>query len=480
MTAKNLLITLLLFTALIGYSQNKEKGIPEPDIDITTKALLAESGAGVASAMVYRNGSTLTRHYGELEKGKYNRPDNNTLYEIGSVTKTFTGLLIAKAVTEGKLTLDDDMRKYLDGDYPNLQYNGKPIAIKDLLVFKTGINREFPDYGTLLQKMDDSTAVKIKMLEDAYSKEQFFADLKTAKVETEPGTEYVHTKLGPELCAILLEKVYGKSYEALIADFLQSIGMESSRLFLKDGQKAIVGFNENSIVMPAITDGLWGAAGMLKATPEDMVKYMQYQMDPKNKAVTESHRELSGGFAYCWNIFKDHEGKTGYWMHGGTFGTQNLVYIYPEYNLGISVMVNQSGPDTFSALDEARRALEDQFKPGRKSAVREMRTRYANAPAKAIAYYTVLKKTNNYYVDENEINRYGYSFLWNKKPEEALEIFNLYVAEFPDSANGYDSRGEVYFALKNYTASRKDYEKSLALNPQNDNAKQMLEKLKGL
>jgi CubicO group peptidase (beta-lactamase class C family) len=425
---------------------------------------------------VYNNGKVITRHHSENR----NRPDDNTLYEIGSVTKTFTGLLIAKAVTEGKISLTDDVRKYLDGKYRNLEYKGKPITIKDLLVFKTGVKRDFPDYGTLLQKMDDNTAAKIKALEDAYTKKQFFDDLKKAKVETEPGTEYMHTKLGPELCAVVLEKVYGKSFETLMSDFLHSAGMESSKLFTKDGKVAITGTNENGKAMPLITDGLWGAAGMLKSTAADMVKYMRYQMDPKNAAATESHRELSDGFAYCWNITKDHEGKTGYWMHGGTFGTQNIVIIYPDYNLGISVMVNKSGADTFTALDEARGALEDEYKPGRKSAIREIRTKYGEDMVKALPYYAELKKTNKYFVDEDEINRYGYSVLANKKPEAALQIFSLYVIEFPKSANAYDSRGEAQFALKNYAASRKDYEKSLQLNPKNDNAKQMLEKLKGL
>lgn len=480
MVAKKLFTILLLYTAFFGYSQNKKNFIPEADIDITTKALLKSTGANAVSTIVYFNGKTISRHYGELTKGKYNRPNDNTLYEIGSVTKTFTGLLIAKAVTEGKVTLGDDIRKYLDGNYPNLEYNGRPITIKDLLVFKTGINRDFPDYGTLLQKRDDNTAFRVKVLEDAYTKEQFFADLKTAKLDTPPGNEYVHTKLGPELCAMILEKIYGKSYEQLLNDFLNSIGMKSSRLYLKNGEKAIGGFNEKGMPMPPIADGLWGAAGMLKATPADMIKYIQYHIDPKNVTAAESHRELSDGFAYCWNMFKDHEGKIGYWMHGGTFGTQNMIVIYPDYNLGISVIVNQNGPDTFGALDEARRALEDQFKPGKKSAIREMRWRYAEDPDKAIKYYAILKKTNNFYTDEDEINRYGYTLLGKKQSEAALQVFNIYVGEFPNSANAYDSRGEVYYVLKNYVASRKDYEKSLQLNPDNQNAREMLTKLKGL
>lgn len=260
--------------------------------------------------------------------------------------------------------------------------------------------------------------------------------------------------------------------------------MTNTFLHLKNGEKAANGYNQNGILMPAINLNPWGAAGLLKSTPTDLIKYMQYQMGSANKAITESHRILSEGsegtFAYCWNVVKDREGKTAYWMHGGAFGTQNIIVVWPEYGLGISIIINQSGPDTFYRLQDARFAIEDLLKPGKKSIIRKIKSKYPNNTNDALAYYKKLKLTNEYYLEEDEINRYGYSLLSSQQPEAALKIFNLYVAEFPNSPNGYDSRGEVYYNQKNYAASRKDYEKSLQLNPQNQNAKEMILKIKGL
>lgn len=80
-------------------------------------------------AVVYR-GEEFILHRGELETGKSNPPDDSTLYEIGSVSKTFVGLLLANAVLEGKATLDDPIQKYLPSAYPNLQA-AEPVNVNE-------------------------------------------------------------------------------------------------------------------------------------------------------------------------------------------------------------------------------------------------------------------------------------------------------------------------------------------------------------
>jgi CubicO group peptidase (beta-lactamase class C family) len=59
-------------------------------------------------------------------------PSQNTVYEIGSITKTFVSFYLANAVLEHKVSLDDDIRKYLKESYPNLEYNGAPIQLVHL------------------------------------------------------------------------------------------------------------------------------------------------------------------------------------------------------------------------------------------------------------------------------------------------------------------------------------------------------------
>ena len=82
--------------------------------------------------------------------------------------------------------------------------------------------------------------------------------------------------------------------------------------------------------------------------------------------------------------------------------------------------------------------------------------------------------------NENELNQLGYELLGAGKTDAAIKIFSLNVAEFPNSANPYDSRGEAYLAKKEYLLSKKDYLKSLELDPNNQNAKVMLLKIETL
>lgn len=98
-----------------------------------------------------------------------------------------------------------------------------------------------------------------------------------------------------------------------------------------------------------------------------------------------------------------------------------------------------------------------------------------------VSWYYELKKSSADVYDfgnEHELNMYGYSFLWNNKVEDALLIFKLIVNEFPKSANAFDSLGEAYFKLGKKEKALECYQKSLAMNPENFNAEDYIERIK--
>ena len=100
----------------------------------------------------------------------------------------------------------------------------------------------------------------------------------------------------------------------------------------------------------------------------------------------------------------------------------------------------------------------------------------------AIALYNEMK-TGDYKiyqldVGEIQLNALGYRLLGNNKTKEAIDIFKHMVSEYPNSANAYDSLGEAYITAGEKELAIKNYEKSLELDPKNDNAKKMLEELK--
>ncbi|WP_343706562.1 serine hydrolase [Flavobacterium sp.] len=345
----------------ISFSIWAQKNATEKDIFIAmdkTASILSEKSKGNSISIgVVKKGKTYTRHYGEIDKGKENIANNNTVFEVASITKLFTGLLTAQAVLEGKLNLDEDIRKYITGSYPNLEYNGTPITIKDLVSFRSGFNKDLPDNSELRKNRNDSSYLAFKKMDESYSREKFFEDLKTIKLDTLPGTKFMYSNGSLNLTAHILENVYQKSYETLLKENIFSkLDMKSSGINLNSNIIAN-GYNQKGVLMPNISDNLWGVAGMLKSTLGDLTKFIAYELNTKNKIVQESQRNLLNSptiwNGYFWDYIQVDENGKNCWKHGGAFGTQNMLVIYPERQLGISIIVNISDENTANALGEA-------------------------------------------------------------------------------------------------------------------------------
>ena len=355
---RNISILFLCISLSIAAQKNGTEKSIFIVMDKTASILSQKSKANSISIGIVKNGKTYTRHYGEIDKGKENIATNNTVFEVASITKLFTGLLTAQAVLEGKLDLNEDIRKYITGSYPNLEYNGTPIAIKDLVSFRTGFSKDLPDTDELRKNRNDSSYLAFKKVDEAYSREKFFADLKTMKLDTLPGTKFKYSNGSLNLTAHILENVYQKSYEMLLKEnILSKLGMTSSGINLNPNMTIAQGYNLKGILMPTISDNLWGAAGMLKSTLGDLTKFIAYELNTKNKIVKESQRNLLNSLTiwngYFWDYIEVDENGKNCWKHGGAFGTQNMLLIYPERQVGISIIVNISDENTRNALGAA-------------------------------------------------------------------------------------------------------------------------------
>lgn len=326
-------------------------------MDKSAGVLMENSKANSVSIGIVKDGKTYTKHYGEIDKDKNNQANNNTVFEVASITKLFTGLLMAQAVLEHKINLNDDIRKYITGSYPNLEYEGKPIRIKDLVSFRTGFNKDLPDTSELRKNPNDSSYIGFKKLDDSYSREKFFQDLKTIKLDTLPGTKFKYSNGSVQLAAHILENIYHKNYETLLKEnILSKLNMTSTALNPDKNTVIANGYNGKKL-MPNISDNLWGAAGYLKSTLDDLTKFIAFELNTQNKIVLESQRNLldsdSDWNGYFWDgIQVDNNGRNC-WKHGGAFGTQNMFLVYPERNLGISIIVNISNEKTSNALGNA-------------------------------------------------------------------------------------------------------------------------------
>ncbi len=363
------LLLLLSFTISI-FSQQKQNTLSENKIfsviDKNANLLLKDSKVHSVSISIIYNGKSYTRHFGEIDEAKGNKANNNSLFEIASVTKVFTGTLIANAVLEGKIKLDDDIRKYLKEDFSNLEYKGNPIRIRDLLTHRSGILTPFPDTKEIRQKYSpDSFLVHKNRLDKSYTKSDFFNALRKVKVDTLPGTTFKYGALGPELCAYILENVYKKDYEDQLHQVIfDKLKMKSTTIKLNKNDIVANGYNESGLLMTSLSSNLWGASKMLKSTIGDMTKFIKFELDRNNKMVVKSHQQIASNpdMGYFWEIQKDNDGNVSYTKDGGSNGTQNILKIYPESNFGFIILMNQSDKNSGTYLESAVNNLLNDFK----------------------------------------------------------------------------------------------------------------------
>tara|TARA_R110002050_G_scaffold300286_2_gene468564 strand:- start:13229 stop:14350 length:1122 start_codon:yes stop_codon:yes gene_type:complete len=368
---------LLVFSIVVltNCRNNKKDEAPKSldkvqmSMDKNADSLLLDAKLNSVSIAVYKDGKKYIGHYGELDKEKNNKPTDKTIYEIASVSKTFTGLLVANAVLEGKLNLEDDIRKYLKEDFKNFEYNGEPIRIKHLLTHTSRMSKFLPEsINALFTDFNEELPFKVFDIQKDYGKKEFFRDLHTIELDTIPGEKYAYSNADTELMAEILENVYDKPFNGILKDYFQkSANMHSTYVDLpKEKEQYLAnGYGMSGKLVPHEVV-IYGADGGVKTTMPDLVNYMQLHLDPSNKVVAESHRNLlengNREIGYYLPIRNNEEYGTYYSMHGGGFGSQNWFFLLPEYNLGISVITNQSDLDTANKLMKVVKELIKELK----------------------------------------------------------------------------------------------------------------------
>jgi CubicO group peptidase (beta-lactamase class C family) len=301
------------------------------------------------TAGVLINGQSHIYSYGTAQPGHNRRPALDTIYPIASITKTFTGTLLAQAAIEHRLNLGDDVRKYLDGEYPNLEFAGHPIRLFDLLDHRSGLpfilpNR--PETSPDFHGDNRPWSARIAEIGRTYDKTQFLSDLHAVRLTAEPGSEFKYSNAAAQLAGYILERVYGRPYEVILRDkVLMPLGMSNSGITIqkRDLPRLAVGYDESGRQMPYVPDWLQGA-GAIKSTAGDLLKYVRWQMAETDPAVKLSHQPVLTQGSYSaglnWQILSNSSGRL-IWQEGNIEGFNALCIQEPELKIGLVVLSNE-------------------------------------------------------------------------------------------------------------------------------------------
>lgn len=433
------------------------------------------------SVAVIRDGSTRFYNAGVLSRATNAPVTEHSVHEIGSISKTFTSLLLAHAIGEGRARIDDDVRKHLPPGYDNLVRDGRPIRIADLVTTTSALQDNLPDWSGFLSKVPpEQLFAEVSKLLRGYDPARFLPDLKTVTLLDVPGRVPRHSNTASQLQGVLAERLYGQPYDALLARFVEKpLGMRAGGGPVPPALLA-TGYNSKGAEAPPLDTPAIRAAGGLRYSAVDMARYVAAQIAARDPAIARTHQPLFGtpktsAIGFHWVIARTADSQTYLRHSGGTFGQSSYCDFYPARRYGAVVLANSaSAQNTGQALADAIHAA--LFGPPRGLKALEAALEASGYADVAGTIAATRARFPELHLTEDSMNAWGYRLL-AASPKAARGIFAWAAAQFPDSWNAHDSLAEAIAATGDKPGAIAEYQRSLVLNPANDNATRMIEKL---
>ena len=348
---------LLLATQFRTAAQN---GFTDAEAD-AIQAFLRENltNAGMVIELVDERGSRVLAA-GKLDNGTWQEVNGDTVFELGSVTKTFTTLLLQDMVERGEVKLDDPVAKYLPESVKVPARDGKQITLLNLATHTAGLPRDpsnlTPGHGLPENAFAD------------YTVEKLYAFLSSFALDREPGSRFEYSNVGMALLGHILALKTGTNYEALVVERIcRPLKMNSTRITLTPELEARLARGHDQLGKPAPNweFQVYGGAGGLRSTANDLLKYVSANIGLTPSSLTRlmeqthvirhKHTSDHGDTAMAW-----YDRGEGYQLGmelrghaGATGGYETFIGFDKKQRRGVVVLCNQQGglsPETLGWL----------------------------------------------------------------------------------------------------------------------------------
>ncbi len=311
------------------------KKILQQRIDVDKK------GVGIAIGIINEKGTKII-NYGKMNVKEIREVTADSLFEIGSITKVFTGILLADMVARGEMKLDDPISLYLPKTVKTPTRNGKEITLRDLATHTSAL----PRMPTNFKPKDSKNPFA------DYTVAQLYEFLSTYTLPRDIGSKYEYSNVGMGLLGHILTLKTKKDYETLVIERIcKPLKMNDTRITLSAGQKSRLATGHGTDLNPTPN---WDiitleGAGALRSTVNDMLKFMaanlglvQTELLPvlqKSHQVPKSADGKQGDVALGWHINKRHETEI-IWHNGGTGGYRTFTGFDPTKRAAVVVLSN--------------------------------------------------------------------------------------------------------------------------------------------
>lgn len=303
---------------------------------------------GISIGIRYKS-TTYFYNYGELIRDSKRLPDTSSIYEIGSLTTTYTSYLLAKAVCDSLISLEEDIRKYLPETFKRLHYKGTKVRVKHLANHTSGL----PNIPTNLKTNEIYDQLNPYV---NYSKENLNEFLKTVELKIAPGTQFQYSSLGMAILGLIFEEVYKRPYEVLLQEAIVD-AFQLNSTYLRVPEQARInfagGYNQEGKSTPHWEMGLFNPAGGLRSTVADVLRWTD--LNKHNNArefnLTQTISfQMKEKIGLSWFVKKTKFNNTLYWHDGATFGFSSFCGFLKEKNCSVVVLSNSAQHVDFIAL----------------------------------------------------------------------------------------------------------------------------------
>lgn len=319
---------------------------------IATEGIKQNNFPSISIGIVLNGKIIYAKGFGYADRENKKLADADTIYQLGSVTKTFTGNLLARLIAEKQLSLDDPISKYFPDSikFPT-DKNGKAITVKDIATHSA----EFPRYPENLDRIDGEPI-------RGFSKEQLYQGIELVRINDPAGIRYSYSNFGYGVLGTALENLTDKTLSELFTQrIFQSLKMNNSSLALNEKNKANFAVpyrddNPKQRTEPWEMGSLSGA-GNIFSSVNDLSLFMNEVLKDSevNRIQQTEYLKINETWNYGLGCFviNSKTRKTKIIHHGGDIdGYASYLILYPEFKGGLIILTNSGMGQQFGEVAE--------------------------------------------------------------------------------------------------------------------------------
>jgi len=311
---------------------------------LSTRVDVQKQATGIVVGVIDSKGPHVIS-YGTIGLNDKRSVNGDTVFDIGSITKVFTALLLADMAQRGELRLDDPAAKYLDAKRVKVpERAGKQITLADLATHTAGL----PLRPTNLVSKDPNDKYR------GYTADLMYECLSSFALPTDIGTKYEYSNLGYGLLGHVLEKRMGATYSELVESRItQPLEMKDTRIDPTPAMKSRMAVGYNHELTPIPNEWRFGvlqSAGAFSSTANDLLKflaaflgYKQVPLLPAMRSMLDIRRpggmQPSTQIALAWNVYVD-GGQEVVWKNGSVGGYRSFTGFDPKARIGVVALAN--------------------------------------------------------------------------------------------------------------------------------------------